>query len=483
MSKLKKTTEKQSEARSETRTEIRPEIRPTVKQDQAWKFWQDTHTEFLGFGGSAHGGKTWVGCEMLLVQAYVYPGSKSFVGRNELKRLMQSTFITWSKVCKHHGIPQEDWKLNGQYNYIEFKNGSRIDLLDLARQPSDPLYERFGSLEYTNGWIEEAGEVDFLAFDVLKSRIGRWKNAEFKLLGKMLLTFNPKKGWLYKTFYKPWKEGTLPQNIKFVQALPQDNPHGRDEAMRMLAQIEDRATRERLLLGNWDYDDDPTALIDYAALCDIWTNIVERSDVMSIVCDVARYGSDKIVIGVWKGLEVVHIEWHEKKGIDETATILRTLSQAYTVPWGAIVIDEDGIGGGLVDHMRGVKGFTANAAPLPNKLGVIPNFQHLKAQCSYLFAEYVNARKIKISTEDSQVKTWIEEEIQQLKSFDADKDGKKKILPKDKIKEVLGRSPDFLDMLVMRMLLELSSVSSTQPTTKFASGGSRDMLVTTKFAR
>lgn len=36
-----------------------------------------------------------------------------------------------------------------------------------------------------------------------------------------------------------------------------------------------------------------------------------------------------------------------------------------------------------------------------------------------------------------------------------DHDGKLRILPKDKVKEGLGRSPDFADNLMMRMVLEL----------------------------
>jgi phage I-like protein len=35
-----------------------------------------------------------------------------------------------------------------------------------------------------------------------------------------------------------------------------------------------------------------------------------------------------------------------------------------------------------------------------------------------------------------------------------DKDGKKQIMPKDKVKEVIGRSPDFSDTLMMRMYFE-----------------------------
>src|SRR5205823_668645 len=92
------------------------------------------------------------------------------------------------KVCSFHHIPASDFKYNGQDHYIQFANGSRIDLLDLKFLPRDPLYERYGSAEYTDGWIEEAGEVHFAAFDTLKSRIGRHLNDQYGLIPKMLIT-------------------------------------------------------------------------------------------------------------------------------------------------------------------------------------------------------------------------------------------------------------------------------------------------------
>ena len=154
---------------------------------------------------------TWLGCESRLVRAIAYPGYKSFIGRNELTRLMATAYITFQKVCKHHNISIDEWNLNGKYNYIEFRNGSRIDLLDLAHRPTDPMYERLGSLEYTDGgWIEEAGEVPFMAVDILRSRGGRHMNKEFNLSPDTLYTYNPNKGWVYR-IYKQWKEGLMVQ--------------------------------------------------------------------------------------------------------------------------------------------------------------------------------------------------------------------------------------------------------------------------------
>jgi hypothetical protein len=42
-------------------------------------------------------------------------------------------------------------------------------------------------------------------------------------------------------------------------------------------------------------------------------------------------------------------------------------------------------------------------------------------------------------------------ELGMLRTYDADKDGKLRIMPKEKIKEYIGRSPDWLDCFIMRM--------------------------------
>ncbi|MCJ7447315.1 MAG: hypothetical protein MUO72_06480 [Bacteroidales bacterium] len=49
----------------------------------------------------------------------------------------------------------------------------------------------------------------------------------------------------------------------------------------------------------------------------------------------------------------------------------------------------------------------------------------------------------------------IRKELGMLKTFESDKDGKLRILPKEKIKEHIGRSPDWLDVFIMRMWFEL----------------------------
>ncbi len=443
---------------------LRPTLRPTLKQHLCYQALLDTVIKYVVFGGGGGGGKSWLGCEWLITQCYKYPGSKWFIGREELKRLMQSTYVTFTKVCKQLEIPMDDWSLNGQYNYIQFKNGSRIDLVDLKYLPTDPMYERFGSLEYTGGWIEEAGEVEFLAFDVMKSRIGRHMNREHGLIPKLLITCNPKKNWLYTLVYKPWRDGYLDREYCFIQALYKDNPHTAEEYGKQLADISDNATKQRLMFGNWDYDDDPSVLIRYDSIIDMWTNHVEENGERYLVADIARYGRDKTVITYWEGLKFLKFWEFTKQSLTETAQKLKDIAFNERVAYSHIIIDEDGVGGGVVDMMPGVKGFMANSSPTMNRTtNMTENYANLKAQCAYKLADIVNAHGMAVAVDgmSQKVKDTIVEELGQIKSKDLDKDRKKQIVPKDEVKEAIGRSPDYGDNFIMRVWFELPGVVPT----------------------
>ena len=266
-------------------------IAPTIRQHEVYEALKTDDEIF--YGGAAGGGKSWIICESRLISCHRFPGYRSFIGREELKRLMQSTYITWLKVCDFHQIPKNDWHLNGQYNYIKFNNGSQIDLLDLKFLPSDPLYERFGSLEYCDGAIDEAGEVDFLAYDVLTSRIGR--HLADVVRPTMLCGGNPKKNWTYRTFYKPWKENKLLPGQAFIPAKYTDNPYLSDRYGKQLNSLKDSVMKARLKDGDWEYENDSNSMMIFEAINSLFTNtIVERGDKYLIV-DAARFGGDLIV--------------------------------------------------------------------------------------------------------------------------------------------------------------------------------------------
>ncbi|HEX9804233.1 MAG TPA: phage terminase large subunit [Candidatus Dojkabacteria bacterium] len=441
-------------------------FQPTLKQDIAWEYLLDNETEELLFGGGAGGGKTWIGWEWLIYLANRYPDTSYFVARKTLKNLKKTTLRSFFKVCKFHGLKKDiHYKYQEQQSTITFPNGSWIDLVEVDFKPSDPEYEDLGSSEYTSGWIEEAGEVNFGAYDTLATRIGRRRNDEFNILAKLFITCNPSKNWLYRLFYKPFKAGTLSKRQKFLQSLIDDNPKNEKGYKNKLFNIKNQAKKQRLLYGNWEYDDDPSALMEYDAIVDLFTNTIEYDENDKwMTVDVARFGDDKTVLKCWQGLKVYKIIVREKQDTDATADLIDKVSKEDKIPRSHIIIDEDGIGGGVVDKLKGVKGFVANSSALEDKRVNIkqeerPNYRNLKAQCSYMLAEEVNSRRMLIDTKkvdwdsEQDIEEYIIEELEQIKERSVDDDSKRlEVLPKEKVKEAIGRSPDFADCLVMRML-------------------------------
>ena len=425
---------------------------PHQKQKIALSYLTDQKTDVVGYGGAAGGAKTFLGCYWLMQLGFYSPETKYFIGRDSLKDTRDSVLFSFQKLAKMIGF--DAYKV--KENQIIFNNGSIIDFIDLSFYPfADPLYERFGSKEYTCGWIEEAGSVHYMAFEVLKTRIGRWLNIENNIKRKLLVTFNPKKNWVDSTFYRPWKKNELPENIKFVFALPTDNPYLPPDYLEALENIKDEPTRQRLRFGNFDYDDDPYAMIDYKKINALWSNDYVKGGEKYIVSDIARYGSDKAIISVWDGFKIIEYYSFDVSATTKIQNTINAMRLKHKVQLHNVVVDEDGVGGGVVDSLK-CKGFVNGGKPFN------PNFANLKSECGYKLAELITNIYFEAETSEG-LRNTLEQELGQLKTHDADKDGKLKILPKEKIKKNIGRSPDWLDTFIMRMYFEVSNKSFTNP--------------------
>lgn len=420
-------------------------MNPTQKQKAALAYLTDHTVEFVGYGGAAGGGKTYLGCYWLMQLCYYAAETKYFIGRDSLKDTRASvlkSFVKLASEIQFYKYELKDWG-------IKFDNGSEIEFLDLSFYPQkDPLYNRFGSKEYTAGWIEEASPVNVMAFEVLKTRIGRWMNKEKNIKKKILCTFNPQKTWVDSYFYRPFIKGEENKDTKFVYALPADNPYLPADYIETLRNIKDKATRERLLNGNFDYDDDPAVLVDYDKIQSIWTNNHLKSGLRYIVGDIARFGSDRAIITVWDGMRIVDYHIFIKSKTTDIQELIMNFRIKYQIPNDNCIVDEDGVGGGVKDNCNTL-GFTNNGKPF-NK-----SYQNIKSECGYKLAEIMNSSGVFIECSMPEAeREMIEQELGQLKSYDLDKDGKLRIMPKDKIKENIGRSPDWLDVFIMRMFYE-----------------------------
>jgi hypothetical protein len=438
-------------------------IKLDVFLNDVWRFihseqFKDDSFEAL-YGGGAGGGKSFGMCYFLLMMAECYPDTIYAIIREELKQLRESTYITMEKVVKYLSFPQKMYRFNGQDNHLTFKNGSRIYLKDGAYRPSDPEYDRWGSTEFTGAWIEEGQQVAIQAKEAIQTRTGRANNEQYNIPAFLIITGNPGKNWMYTQFYKPAKEGKLPDYRFFYPALVHDNPFIAKSYIQNLKKLPETSTRkQRQYYGNWEFDDDPTALVSYSAIINMFSIRAPDSRQKFIIVDAARDGGDKITCFIFAGLQVIELQYWEKAKTNISARKIIKAMIKHSVPASRVLVDVNGVGGGLADQLPdGVVEFINNAKAIDG------NYRSLKDQCGYILADYVNKGKIgleglEMKEEDKEL---IIEEFEWLKSYDDEKGGKARLIPKDEIKKAIGRSPDFLDTFLMRMYFEITKKKSS----------------------
>lgn len=419
------------------------------KQEHAVYYLKDEETKEILYGGAAGGGKSALGCLWLIEQCQLYPGTRWLMGRSKLKALKETTLNSFMELASKLDLSSQ-FRFNAQNNTINFNNGSQIILKDLFLYPSDPNFDSLGSLEITGAFIDECNQIVYKAWQIVTSRC-RYKLNEYNLMPKVLGSCNPSKNWTYKNFYKPNLTNELPGHRKFIQALPTDNPHLPDSYLDSLRSL-DKNSKERLYFGNWEYDDDPSALIDIDAIYDYFNPVhVKKEGNKYLTIDVARKGKDKTVFRVWHGFLCIERFEIASSGLDLVVSKAKQLMVRHGISLSNTIADEDGVGGGVVDFLK-CKGFVNNSKALRGE-----NYRNIKTQCSFEMAKLIQNRMTGEVCNDQNVKDLVSEEMEQIKQKDIDKDGKIDIIPKDVIKEHIGRSPDDWDSIMMRYYFELKA--------------------------
>jgi len=458
------------------------------KQENAVYYLKDDITRELVYGGAAGGGKSALGVLKLIENCQLYPGSRWLLGRSKLKTLKETTLNTFFQLAKDLKLLNQ-FNYNSQSNIITWNNGSEIFLKDLFLYPSDPEFDSLGSLEITGGFIDEVQQIVFKAWQIVLSRcryrLTEWdihgeltstmKALEFNkdgvpilwlnskgeetagLIPKLVGTCNPSKGWVYNYFYKPDRDGTLPEHRKFIRALPTDNPFLPKSYLDSLLSL-DENSKQRLYYGNWEYDDDPSTLIEIDAITDYFdASHIEATGEKFMTIDVARKGKDNTVFRVWHGWKVIHRYAIDKSGLDIVVKKAKELQIKFNIPLSNVIADEDGVGGGVVDFLK-CKGFVNGSTPLKELIGTeykVPNYNNLKSQCGFKMAEKIMKREVGEIAIDPRVIEITSQEMEQVKQKDIDKDGKIALVSKDIIKQNIGRSPDEWDSIMMRYFFEL----------------------------
>jgi len=421
---------------------------PTTKQDLIFEYFNDDITTELLYGGSASGGKSYGLCAFIIIACLQNPNIRVGLARNELTTLKKTTMISFMEVLNDWGLNEQHYKYNSTTGEVRFSNGSAVVLMELSYIPSDPNYTRLGGQLLTFGCIDEAGELDERGKQIFQSRLGRWKNNETGIKPFLLMTCNPSKNFLYRDFYIPYNDNTLPPHRKFIQALITDNPHISDSYRENLENTLTYIDKQRLIYGNWEYDSDPNALLEYDTLLGLFIKTKPQIEKPKryISADIA-FTSDNAVIMIWEELTLVEIIVNPEEKIED---VILAKAREYGIPQTNITYDSDGVGQYLKNYLRQAKPIVNNGKPIGGE-----NYQNLKTQLYFKLAELINKGEIKVVK--SQYDDKIIEELQQVKHKPKDSVGKICMVEKGEVKRSLGRSPDFSDAMAYRMIFNLKN--------------------------
>jgi hypothetical protein len=355
--------------------------------------------------------------------------------------------------------------------YLLSRNRSVCGVKPYVRATCNPDPESWVA-EFIGWWIDQEtgyaiperdGIVRYLVVD---GENYIWGDTEAEVIEKASYLIQPlveKSGIDPKEFIK---------SVSFVSGNIYDNKELLKVNPGYLANLlsQDEATKASLLHSNWKAVLSNLDLYDYHAFAGMFDNLYDvDTEGEYITADIALEGSNKLVIGAWKGFELVNIEIIDKSDGKQVVEGISAVAEYHKVQNRNIAYDNDGVGGF-------VKGYIAGAAPFNGGIPALEvtdpasgkkikeNYYNLKTQCFYRSAKNVNAGKYKISKhvankmydDKMTVKQRFMYERKAIKRDKIDNDGKLRIISKAEMKAKLnGESPDLMDMLMMRELFEL----------------------------
>lgn len=173
----------------------------------------------------------------------------------------------------------------------------------------------------------------------------------------------------------------------------------------------DEQEKAKLLYGSWKISVDGTELFNFEKLKAMFTNYPFEDSSKYITCDAARFGSNLAVIKYWEGWTCKETHIYTTSDIETLYFCVEGIRRNYNVPSSSVAVDQDGVGGGLVDR-GGYIGFTNNARPIViymtdehgspiidaatgKQREILENYQNLKTQCYFHLAKKVDKHQVR----------------------------------------------------------------------------------------
>jgi hypothetical protein len=424
------------------------------KQKEFVKALKNPKLRYLLYGGGMSGGKSILQVGIIHRLACEYPGTKYAIIRKNFTILKRTSVPTYEKILEIN--EHTDMAKQNQTDYTaKYSNGSKILFIE-ADTSKDPRLLKLSGLEITCALIEEANECEELAFQILKTRVGRWKNKEYGIPPIILLNCNPDKNWVKELFYDEWVNNQLKPPYYFLQALAKDNPHNTKEYIEGLESLPE-SEKQRLLFGNWEYSNDPNQLIQYGWLKE---GFIDKEDTLQkltenninkfnvwIGVDAAREGDDNTVFAYFVGNKLCRLEVMDSDDLEAQAELLHTRMLEYNVHHHNVAVDATGGWGcGILDaikknYKKKIYAYKGGAKP-EDKPNDIHEYKNTRAKAHWDLREDIRLGRIETMNHKRFVKeaTNIHYEID---------DKHIKMESKQGFKKRIKCSPDVLDAVVI----------------------------------
>ncbi len=416
------------------------------------------------YGGAMGGGKTGALINEGIQLSLDYPGNFGLLLRKTWPSFRDTELPQLEKFLDL--VLVADW--NKSEKMIVMINGSRVRYGGIGDKPND--WEKFMSGEY--GWIalDQAEQFTLMEFQMLATRL-RLMIPGIRYY--FLLSCNPNIGWIKEMFI----ESNLEDHV-FVPALPEDNKANlpvdyieRCEKVLSVNQV------KALIRGDWEAVGEPDNVYTYIEVQKAVKRRVEPSEPVEIGTDVARSGEDETTIILREGLRIRIYSKAQGHDLMRTAGEIWRCCQDTIIPrWKErlnkinIKVDADGIGAGVVDRLKEqrrekeelytdmiLKMVDKKKKELLNEQGYRVRIKIIEihgAGKAKEPAKYKNQRaeihwgmRELLPDLDLPPDRELQTQLMAIK-HKTNSAGQIEILPKDKIKEKLGRSPDLAEGVI-----------------------------------
>jgi hypothetical protein len=242
--------------------------------------------------------------------------------------------------------------------------------------------------------------------------------------------------------------------------LAKDNPYCPKSYIEKLELMPEWPMRQRLFIGNWEYDDDTNKIYKYADLVSLFTNQWKSTGEKYIICDVAWAGKDKAIVGVFDGRKLIDYKIENTSTPESIKTIMQAFGNMYIVKRQNRLYDWSWLGRWLSWLECPI--FQGGWSPVEIWIWSLEQeaskraYKNLRSQCFFELAKYIQDGSLWLECVDDQEKEIILEELDTIQYWNIEKDWPLQIIPKDEIKKLIWRSPDRADLLSMRVRFELN---------------------------